>query len=89
MRVAVVGEAARFFGVPTALLLEFTEAARVVRVVAAEGHGKPSTDVHPVADLPVLEDFVASRAPARRSTPTRPPRSPPASLPVPNQARAS
>ena len=62
VREGVVSEAARFFGVPTALLLELSEADRVARVVASTGAGETTAGAHEVAGLPALEDFVASRA---------------------------
>jgi diguanylate cyclase (GGDEF)-like protein len=61
VRVAVVEEAARFFGVPSVLLLELAEADRRVRVVAATGAGSPEPELHDIAALPALEDFVAGR----------------------------
>lgn len=61
VRAAVVAEAARFFGVPSAVLLELREADRRVRVVAATGAGTPGEELHEVADLPALEDLVAGR----------------------------
>ena len=41
VRAAVVQEAARFFGVPSALLLELAEADRRVKVAASTGAGEP------------------------------------------------
>jgi diguanylate cyclase (GGDEF)-like protein len=66
VRSAVAVEAARFFGVPSALLLELAEADRRVRVAAATGAGAPDGELCNLAALPVLEDFVAVRA-AQRS----------------------
>jgi len=63
VREAVVREAARFFGVPSALLLELSEADRVARVVASTGAGETTAEAHDVSGLPALDDFVASRAP--------------------------
>jgi diguanylate cyclase (GGDEF)-like protein len=61
VRAAVVEEAARFFGVPSALLLELAESDRRVRVAASTGAGAPPADLHNIAALPPLEDFVAGR----------------------------
>ncbi|HET8949141.1 MAG TPA: sensor domain-containing diguanylate cyclase, partial [Solirubrobacteraceae bacterium] len=63
VREAVVREAARFFGVPSALVLELSEADRVARVVASTGAGETTAEAHDVSGLPALDDFVASRAP--------------------------
>jgi diguanylate cyclase (GGDEF)-like protein len=66
VRGSVVAEAARFFGVPTVLLLALSEADRRVRVVAASGAGAPGDDLHAVSDVPPLEELIAgqlSRAP--------------------------
>ena len=63
VRSAVTQEAARFFGVPSALLLELAEADRRIKVAASAGAGEPDRDPHNIAALPALEDFVASRAP--------------------------
>src|SRR5215217_6276193 len=61
VREAVVEEAARFFGVPSVLLLELAESDRRVRVAASTGAGGPVADLHNIAALPALEDFVAGR----------------------------
>ena len=62
VRESVVEEAARFFGVPAALLLELAESDRRVRVAAATGAGALDQEPHNIAALPAIEDFVASRA---------------------------
>ena len=65
VRSAVAVEAARFFGVPSVLLLELAEADRRVRVAAATGAGAPDGELYNLAALPALEDFVAVRAAER------------------------
>ena len=61
VRAAVVQEATRYFGVPSALLLELAESDRRVRVIASSGAGTPDAGLHDIAALPSLEDFVAGR----------------------------
>ena len=61
VRAAVVAEAARFFGAASVLLLELAESDRRVRVAASTGAGAPPAELHNIAALPALEDFVAGR----------------------------
>ena len=61
VRSAVVEETARYFGVPSVLLLELAEADRRVSVIASTGAGSPDGELHNIAALPALEDFVAGR----------------------------
>jgi diguanylate cyclase (GGDEF)-like protein len=61
VRAAVVEEAARFFGVPSVLLLELAESDRRVRVAASTGAGGPAPDLHNIAAFPALDDLVTGR----------------------------
>ena len=67
-RAAVVAEAARFFGVPSALLLELPRPTASSGSSPRPAPASRPPELHEVAGLPALEDFVAGAPRARRST---------------------
>ena len=61
VRAVVIREAARFFGVPCALLLELDDRERVARVVASQGAGEAHAGDHALADVAAVAELIDER----------------------------